>query len=200
MPAASGSCGWKTLKRRRGSWRETRRTASTGRGSARRRPRTPSSSPSERREGSSCFSTTSRYVSGCFCPIVAAGVGVIFTRIIFREVDILLVDPGSPKQTSCASGCTPHRVSPLPRLTPIVVCWLYFGCSLPVCLQEIRHVLGSAGGGGADGAPADDPVTSLDMFVGSDYLVAGHGSGQVFLWDYLRYSSVFEGGWAGIVC
>eukprot|EP00752_Nemacystus_decipiens_P007971 g7124.t1 len=52
--------------------------------------------------------------------------------------------------------------------------------------QEIRHVLGSAGGGGADGAPADDPVTSLDMFVGSDYLVAGHGSGQVFLWDYLR--------------
>eukprot|EP00903_Cladosiphon_okamuranus_P007783 g7532.t1 len=52
--------------------------------------------------------------------------------------------------------------------------------------QEIRHVLGSAGGGGADGTPVDDPVTSLDMFVGSDYLVAGHGSGQVFLWDYLR--------------
>lgn len=48
-------------------------------------------------------------------------------------------------------------------------------------------MLGSAGGGGADGGPADDPVTSLDMFVGSDYLVAGHGSGQVFLWDYLRY-------------
>lgn len=54
--------------------------------------------------------------------------------------------------------------------------------------QEIRHVLGSAGGASADGAPADDPVTSLDMFVGSDYLVAGHGSGQVFLWDYLRYT------------
>ncbi|CAN0482820.1 unnamed protein product, partial [Ectocarpus sp. 8 AP-2014] len=52
--------------------------------------------------------------------------------------------------------------------------------------QEIRHVLGSAAGGGADGAPADDPVTSLDMFVGSDYLVAGHGSGRVLLWDYLR--------------
>lgn len=48
-------------------------------------------------------------------------------------------------------------------------------------------MLGSAGGGGADGAPADDPVTSLDMFVGSDYLVAGHGSGRVLLWDYLRY-------------
>lgn len=47
-------------------------------------------------------------------------------------------------------------------------------------------MLGSAGGGGADEPPADDPVTSLDMFVGSDYLVAGHGSGQVFLWDYLR--------------
>ena len=60
--------------------------------------------------------------------------------------------------------------------------------------QEIRHVLGSAGGSGADGGPADDPVTSLDMFVGSDYLVAGHGSGQVFLWDYLRYTSrMFEG-------
>lgn len=51
-------------------------------------------------------------------------------------------------------------------------------------------MLGSAGGSAADGAPADDPVTSLDMFVGSDYLVAGHGSGQVFLWDYLRYGTV----------
>ncbi|CAM9755293.1 unnamed protein product, partial [Scytosiphon promiscuus] len=52
--------------------------------------------------------------------------------------------------------------------------------------QEIRHVLGSAGAGGVDGTPGDDPVTSLDMFVGSDYLVAGHGSGRVLLWDYLR--------------
>lgn len=52
-------------------------------------------------------------------------------------------------------------------------------------------MLGSAGGGGADGAPPDDPVTSLDMFVGSDYLVAGHGSGRVLLWDYLRYWRVF---------
>ncbi len=48
-------------------------------------------------------------------------------------------------------------------------------------------MLGSAGGSGADGIPADDPVTSLDMFVGSDWLVAGHGSGRVLLWDYLRY-------------
>lgn len=47
-------------------------------------------------------------------------------------------------------------------------------------------MLGSAGGGGADGAPADDPVTSLDMCVGSDCLVAGHGSGRLLLWDYLR--------------
>lgn len=55
------------------------------------------------------------------------------------------------------------------------------------CLQEIRHVLGSAGGGGADGVPADDPVTSLDMCVASDCLLAGHGSGRILLWDYLRW-------------
>lgn len=48
-------------------------------------------------------------------------------------------------------------------------------------------MLGSAGGGGADGVPADDAVTSLDMCVGSDCLVAGHGSGRILLWDYLRY-------------
>ena len=61
----------------------------------------------------------------------------------------------------------------------------YFLISLPR-LQEIRHVLGSAGGGGADGVPADDPVTSLDMCVASDCLLAGHGSGRILLWDYLR--------------
>lgn len=61
---------------------------------------------------------------------------------------------------------------------------------LPNCcpyLQEIRHVLGSAGGGGADGVPADDPVTSLDMCISSDCLLAGHGSGRILLWDYLRW-------------
>ena len=48
--------------------------------------------------------------------------------------------------------------------------------------QEIRHVLGSAAGGGSDGTPPDDSVTSLDMCVGSDTLVAGHASGRVLLW------------------
>lgn len=48
-------------------------------------------------------------------------------------------------------------------------------------------MLGSAGGGGADGVPADDPVTSLDMCVASDCLLAGHGSGRILLWDYLRW-------------
>ena len=59
--------------------------------------------------------------------------------------------------------------------------------------QEIRHVLGSAAGGGSDGTPPDDSVTSLDMCVGSDTLVAGHASGRVLLWDYLRcvYVNVF---------
>lgn len=47
-------------------------------------------------------------------------------------------------------------------------------------------MLGSAGGGGADSVPADDTVTSLDMCVGSDCLVAGHVSGRVLLWDYLK--------------
>ena len=51
-------------------------------------------------------------------------------------------------------------------------------------------MLGSAGGGGADGAPADDPVTSLDMCVASDCLLAGHGSGRILLWDYLRWGKV----------
>lgn len=55
-----------------------------------------------------------------------------------------------------------------------------------LCPQEIRHVLGSAGGTSLDGAPPDDAVTSLDMCVGSDTLVAGHASGRVLLWDYLR--------------
>lgn len=58
------------------------------------------------------------------------------------------------------------------------------GCSAN--MQEIRHVLGSAARGGADGVPVDDPVTSLDMCVGCDCLVAGHGSGRVLLWDFLR--------------
>lgn len=57
----SGSCGWRTWTLLLGSWQGTRRTASTVRGFARRRRRTRSSSPSERREGSSCFSITSRF-------------------------------------------------------------------------------------------------------------------------------------------
>lgn len=82
VPAAWGSCGWRTWTPHRGSWRETRRTASTARGSARRRRRTPSLSPSERRGGSFCSSTTSRCVlqyvlDGCsVCVCVRGGRGV----------------------------------------------------------------------------------------------------------------------------
>lgn len=48
-------------------------------------------------------------------------------------------------------------------------------------------MLGSTGRREADDIPADDAVTSLDMCVGCDCLVAGHASGRVLLWDYLRY-------------
>lgn len=74
----------------------------------------------------------------------------------------------------------------LARLRVLLARWRALLLDFVPCLQEIRHVLGSAGGGGADGVPADDPVTSLDMCVASDCLLAGHGSGRILLWDYLR--------------